>query len=116
IAGDGWNGDALRRFEAPGSEGDGVTLWTSRWLTEEDAKDMTYALERCLQARFPGETIADGAEGTRILSREDRIYRMKRSGNEVTLRIATPREDARLEGSPIKKRSVPPPPPHRKDK
>jgi hypothetical protein len=110
IAGDGWAGDGLWRFEAPGAPEDGVTVWISRWTTEEDAKDMAYGLERCLQARFPGENVADGAEGARVLSRPDRVYRIRRTTAEVTFRVATPRWDVRFEGGPTKKSVAPAPP------
>jgi hypothetical protein len=110
IAGDGWAGDGLWRLEAPGTPEDGVTVWISRWTTEEDAKDMAYGVERCLQARFPGESLADATDGGRVLSRADRVYRIRRTAAEVTFRVATPHWDARFESGPTKKSVAPAPP------
>jgi len=104
IAGDGWAGDALWRFEG---EGGGVTLWETRWVTEDEAKDFAYAVERCLQARFPGEAIAGTADEPRSLARSDRVYRTARHGASVSLRIATPEWDRKLDASPKKKGAAP---------
>ena len=106
IAGDGWLGDSLGRFEpaAGGSQDDGLTVWSSRWASLEDAKDFAYSVERCLQARFPGEAILDAA-GERVLSRSDRIYRLQTRETEVVFRVATPRIDQLLQ--PPAKKKVP---------
>ena len=104
IAGDGWAGDALWRFE---KDGGGVTHWESRWVTEEDARDFAYGVERCLQARFPGATFEGAADGPRSLARSDRIFRLERRGAAVSLRIAPPEWDTRLQGTPKKKGAAP---------
>ena len=104
IAGDGWAGDALWRYERDGS---GVTHWETRWVTEEDAKDFAYGVERCLQARFSGAALEGEAEGPRVLARTDRIFRLERQGASVSLRIAPPAWDAKLAGPP-KKKGAPP--------
>jgi hypothetical protein len=108
IAGDGWAGDGLWRLERPGSPEDGVSIWISRWITEEDAKDMAYSLERCLQARFPGEALKDGTEGARVLARQDRVYRIRRTAAEVTFRVAPPAWDQKFERVPTKEIKVVP--------
>ena len=112
IAGDGWVSDALWRFEpAPGSgiDGEGVTVWATRWSTDEDAGDFVYALERCLQARFPGEPLADDKErGGRALVREDGIHRIEKNGLQVVVRVAPPAIDARMGLDPKKKKPEPP--------
>ncbi len=110
IAGDGWAGDALWRFEsgsASGHEGEpGATFWVTNWKSEEDAKDFVYSLERCLQARFPGETMTDDAErGRKILRRPDRVYRLAKTGFQVSLGVATPAID--LEMNPETKKKAP---------
>ncbi len=109
IAGDGWRSDALWRFE-PGSVSgasgpEGLTVWATSWTTDEDARDFKYSLERCLQARFPGEPIVDGASGERILRRSDRVYRIETAGLEVRFRAAPPNLDARI--APEEKKKVP---------
>ena len=104
IAGDGWAGDALWRFEKDGA---GVTHWETRWVTEEDARDFAYGVERCLQARFPGVTFQGDADGPRSLTRPDRIFRLERRGGAVSLRVAPPAWDARLQGPPKKKGAAP---------
>ncbi len=96
IAGDGWDGDALWRFEAsPGTEG--ITVWVTRWRTPDDANDFAYALERCLQSRFPGENAVDDAShGGKVLPRSDRVFRIERSPTEVVFRAAPPAIDEKL--------------------
>jgi hypothetical protein len=113
IAGDGWVGDALWRFEpSPGSKADadaGATIWMTRWNSEGDADDFAYAFERCLQARFPGEPLeADPVRGGRALRRADRIYRIDKNGLQVTLSVAAPSIDAKMVPDPGKKRLQPP--------
>ena len=104
IAGDGWVGDALWRFEKDGS---GVTHWETRWVTEEDARDFAYSVERCLQARYSGESLQGDADGPRVLPRADRVFRLERQGSAVSLRVATPAWDARLQGPAKKKAAAP---------
>jgi hypothetical protein len=100
IAGDGWAGDALWRFEGSGG---GVTLWETKWVTEDEAKDFAYAVERCLQARFPGEAVAGAGDEPRSLARADRVYRLERKGASVTIRVASPEWDAKLDAAAKKK-------------
>jgi hypothetical protein len=104
IAGDGWAGDALWRFEGAGG---GVSVWETRWVSEEEAKDFAYAAERCLQGRFPGEPIAGTADEPRVLVRTDRVLRLERRGAAVTLRVATPDWDRKLSPPPKKKGATP---------
>jgi hypothetical protein len=108
IAGDGWAGDRLWRFEpAPGGkapEENGETIWVSQWKTEGDAADFVYAMERCLLARFPGDSIVDDPQrGGRVLKRFDRVYRLEKEGAQVVVRVATPGIDATID-SPAKKK------------
>jgi hypothetical protein len=109
IAGDGWAGDALWRFEevsATSAQPGGATLWVTRWLTDDDANDFSYAMERCLVARFPKEGLQDDdARGGRVLRRADRIYRIQKNGQEVVVGVATPGIDAKL--APAGKKKVP---------
>jgi hypothetical protein len=112
IAGDGWVGDALWRFEpGPGSTADGgagVTIWVTRWSSDGDAVDFSYALERCLQARFPGEPLVDDPErGGRALRRADSTYRIEKSGLQVVLRVAAPAIDTKFGSDARKKRPQP---------
>lgn len=47
LAAEGWNGDRLYRWEAPGGPaGQGVTEWRTRWSSADDATDFAYALGR----------------------------------------------------------------------
>ena len=114
IAGDGWVGDALWRFESSspsGSDGDsGATFWVTNWKSEEDAKDFVYSLERCLQARFPGETVTDEAgSGGKILRRPDRVYRLAKTGLQVSLSVLTPAIDLKMNPETKKKAPARPP-------
>src|SRR5262249_41520107 len=74
IAGDGWAGDAVWRLEAAGRPEGGATLWSLVFRTEDDAKDMEYALGRCLAARFPADALVDGPGGRKTLNRPDRVF------------------------------------------
>jgi hypothetical protein len=108
IAGDGWVADVLWRFEpGPGSTtktGEGATIWLTQWRRDEDAADFSYGLERCLQARFPGESLeGDRERGTQTLRRADRVYRIERSGTQVAFRVATPAIEAKTNPTPKKK-------------
>jgi hypothetical protein len=106
MAGDGWVADALWRFEPTGAEeppGRGVTFWTTRWTNEDEAKDFAYALERCFQGRFPGETMSETSPGIRTLSRPDRVYKTEIRGLEVHLRVADATTHAAFEGGAKKK-------------
>jgi hypothetical protein len=110
IAGDGWAADSLWRFE-PGPEsaaktGEGVTVWVTRWTTDAEADDFSYSLERCLQARFPGEALEDDRQrGGRVLSRADRVYRIETSGLQVLLRVVPPAIDSKM--GPVEKKKGP---------
>ena len=94
-AGDGWAGDRLYRFEprdaaTPG----GLTLWVTRWATDADGADFEYAVERMLEARFPGRPPVTLPGGERVLQTQDRIIRSSRAGRELRLQIATRELDA----------------------
>jgi hypothetical protein len=108
IAGDGWVADAVWRFE-PGAGSkikgeDGVTIWLSRWAGNEDAADFAYGLERCLQARFPGESLeGDRARGGQLLRRADRVYHIERTGSEVAFRVVAPAFEPKTDPDPKKK-------------
>lgn len=99
IAGDGWSGDALYRWER--ADGDavagGVTLSASRWVSDEDAIDFAYGIERSLQARFPGTDLETVAEGRKKLVFDGKVYRLDRTGREVRFRIAPATVDAAIE-------------------
>ena len=108
ITGDGWVADALWRFEAaPGSSanaGEGATIWLSRWKSDEDATDFAYGLERCLQARFPGESfVAALPPGIQVLRRADRVYRIGRTGVEVVFQVLSPTIDTKMSADLKKK-------------
>jgi len=107
IAGDGWEGDGLWRFEGAG--GAALTVWITRWKTPEELDDFSYALERCLLARFPGEAVVDDAvRGGRVLARADHVYRIARTGGDLWLNVATPEIDAKM--GPVPKKKGPEPP------
>ena len=81
-----------------------MTVWITRWKTPEELDDFSYALERCLLARFPGETVVDdGLRGGRVLARADRVYRIERAGGDLWLKVATPEIDAKMGPTPKKK-------------
>jgi len=94
-AGDGWVADRLYRWEPedPAVPG-GVTLWVTRWATDDDAADFDYSVGRMVEARFPGRPPVALATGERVLQTPDRIIRHTRQGREVRLQISTRELDA----------------------
>lgn len=93
LAGDGWVQDELYRWELPSAEGagSGITLWLTRWSDEKAASDFEYALGRMFQARFPGGTLAQAAEGAKRIDADGRRFEVERAATEVRLRV-TPLE------------------------
>jgi hypothetical protein len=89
MAGDGWAGDRLYRWEpADGADEErSVTIWLTRWLSDEDAADFDYALWRSLQERFPGLDPVEDEEGGKVLTGGTRRFRVERSGKAVNLTI-----------------------------
>lgn len=97
MAGDGWVGDRLYRWEAGG--GPGITEWITRWSSAEAAADFEYAYGRCLSARFGGSAFESADGGGKALTVSGRVFRVERRGSEVRMRIAPPDWDARLSDS-----------------
>jgi len=95
MAGDGWAGDALFRFEPEGvaTASDGITVWATRWVSPEEAADFEYGLERSLSGRFPAVSLLRTGETERALTAGGRHFRLSRSGVEVVLRISSQVED-----------------------
>jgi hypothetical protein len=102
IAGDGWNGDRLYRWEPENGQAPerGITEWVTRCRDAATAKDLDYALGRMLAARFPGATLQSRGEADRWLAAETRVFRLRREGTEVRLRVAPAAWDAALEAPP----------------
>ncbi len=86
MAGDGWAGDRLYRWEQEGRESAGITEWMTRWSSVEAAKDFEYAFWRCISARFPKTERIDG-EGRSSLTADGRRFRVERRDKSVNLRI-----------------------------
>jgi hypothetical protein len=103
-AGEGWDGDAAFRWERPGAEALGVTLWVTRWTDETGAADFDYAYRRALQARFPRTELATVGEGRRRLDADDRVVRLDRMPREVWIRVAPAALDPHLERPPARGR------------
>ncbi len=101
IAADGWVGDDLYRWEpVPGRAGaGGFTSWVTRWTTPEKALDFEYGFVRALEARFPGGSILEEGGGKRRLETKDRVFRIRREGSEVRIRIAPPATDTAFESA-----------------
>jgi len=99
MAGDGWVGDRLYRWEAEGASGNGVeglTEWVVRWESDAEAADFGYAFGRALEARFPGQALESPGDGRHSMALADRVFRVVRRGAEVRIRIAPTAWDARL--------------------
>jgi hypothetical protein len=95
IAGDGWSGDALFRWEGADA-GDGVTEWVTSWISAEKARDFDYGLRRALEARFTGA----------ILEKiDDHRVRIRAPGRLAVLTVEN--REVRLRLSPLTKTSAP---------
>lgn len=91
MAGDGWEGDTLFRYEGPPGRGrtsDGTTVWKTRWASDDDASDFDYALRRSIEARFPGSSAVGDAKGSWVLRAATRRFALQRSGRYVDLTVA----------------------------
>ena len=104
IAAEGWEADALFRWEGAVPQS-GVTVWVTRWSSEQEASDFRYAMERSLVARFR-EVEKGPVAGTEwVLRRADSVFRLANRGREVLLRVAPTSIDdplGTLVASPIK--------------
>jgi hypothetical protein len=97
LAGDGWTGDDLYRWEPEKPGAAGFTSWFTHWVSPEEAADFEYGWVRSLQSRFPGSIILHPGQGMSLLATEKLVVRVNREGAEVRIRIATPEVDLRLE-------------------
>jgi hypothetical protein len=92
LAGEGWRGDALFRWESAAPE-TGVTLWVTRWVSEDEARDFVYAYRRGLEARFPGVAPIEAAGGGVRYAERDRAVTITMNGAEVWVDVRpSPRE------------------------
>lgn len=93
VAGDGWAGDWLSRWEPPadgsGAARAGVTEWLTLWRSPKDAEEFAYAWRRCLERRLPGARVM-AAEGGSALTVEggDRRFHWSLEGERVRLSVA----------------------------
>lgn len=83
LAGDGWVGDGLYRFEQPGDPDRGITLWVTRWTDEQAAADFEYGLLRSLAGRFPGAGVERAERGDVLVRAGGRTYRIERRARSV---------------------------------
>ena len=88
LAGDGWAGDRLYRWEGDGTDKAGVTLWVSRWTEEQGAKDLDYAIMRTLEALFPERAPITLEGGERVIQTSTHVYRLARDGREVRFQVS----------------------------
>jgi hypothetical protein len=93
-AGDGWAGDRLYRWEGDDEEHAGVTLWVSRWVDTQAAKDFDYAMVRTLESRFPDRPPIALEDGQRVIQTPTHVVRLSRNEKEVRLQISARRFDA----------------------
>lgn len=119
IAGDGWVADGLWRFEptpgSPAKAGEGATIWVTRWKSEEDAADFSYGMGRCLEARFPSESLVrDPPRVGQVMRHADRVYRIEQRGAQVVFQVLTPSIDSKISTDRKKKESSRPHMPTRK--
>ena len=88
MAGDGWIGDLLCRFEsAEDGSSPGYTVWSIRLRGEQDAEEMEYGLRRSLESRFPGREIETPSPGSSRIAIDGRAHVLERKGSDVRLWI-----------------------------
>ena len=87
MAGDGWAGDELVRWEDPDDARAAVTVWSTAWVRDEDAKDFAYSYRRLLATRFPGAVPDDVNEDDLRVVREGRVWTVRRDGDIVRVTI-----------------------------
>jgi hypothetical protein len=84
LSADGWAADSLDRWEDDDPER-GVTLWLTRWISSEKAKDFEYGYLRMLEARFGSGEVRVEAEGGHHVTASGRVYRVVRQGEDVRI-------------------------------
>jgi hypothetical protein len=105
LAGDGWAGDTLARFEPSSGPGEGYTEWVVRTADDAKASDLVYGVLRGFEERYAGRRW-EGEGAVRTLRTNDRMIRFRRTGTVIALRIASLAVDAVLEKLPVE--SAPP--------
>jgi hypothetical protein len=98
LAGEGWIGDRVHRWEKPG-ETRGITDWETSWVSPEQAAEFEYSLGRVLTARFAQQPLSPKGEGLRELREGDRIFRLEHRGWRVRLLVIPATWDAEPTGS-----------------
>ncbi len=87
IAGDGWRGDALYRYEpVDGPEEHGTTVWWTSWDDAAEARLFAYAAGRTLAASADPLDPPD-APRRRFLRADGRMGRLELDGRRVLLRV-----------------------------
>ncbi|MCP3980501.1 MAG: hypothetical protein GY716_14460 [bacterium] len=84
MAGDGWVGDRLERWEGADA---GWTRWTSLWATEQAARDFVYGFGRTLRARFPGASLEPAAGDDRRLHAAGKTFHVQLDGTRVRILV-----------------------------
>ncbi len=92
VAGEGWAGDALWRWEPPGPSAAaaraGVTVWLTRWTSRVDAEEFAYAWRRSVEARLPGARFVAAEDGAVVVEGGDRRFRWSLEGGRVRVTVA----------------------------
>ena len=88
IAGDGWAGGRLYRWEPESGDGRGITDWVTRWDSPEAARDFSYSFARALTTRFPQTTAIEPGPGRFRLESEDRLFLLQTDEAEVRVLVA----------------------------
>jgi hypothetical protein len=87
IAGDGWAGGRLYRWEMDSGDGRGITDWVTRWDSPEAAKDFSYSFARALATRFPRSTPTEPGPGHLRLEAGDRVFLVQTGETEVRVLV-----------------------------
>ena len=91
MAGDGWAGDRVWRWEPAGADpARGRTQWVSRWRDEDGARDFVYAARRTLEGRYGNEAARVDEAGVIHVTTPEREHTVRRDGTRVEWLVHPP--------------------------
>jgi hypothetical protein len=90
IAGDGWAGGRVYRWETESDGGSGITQWITRWESPQSSADFLYSFARSLAERFPGRSLEELPDGRRRMEAGERVYLLEPGASEVRILVVPP--------------------------
>mgnify|MGYP001823141266 CR=1 FL=1 len=100
MAGDGWAGDELVRWEHPDDADAAITVWSTAWVSAEDAKDFSYAYRRLLATRYPGAVAGDANDDDLRVVHDGRVWTVRRDDDIVRVMVGPATQETAPKTSP----------------